>query len=365
MSSVLLSQGGYGCVYYPSIDCLGKQNEKYVSKVQANDETAQWEVMMGEKIKTIPNFKQFFIPVVDNCEIESTILEKDKVDLSQCQPIKKHNELLVLKLPYVEYYSGHEYLKIKNPNTIFSSLMNHYLHILKSISLLLNKDLVHYDLKSDNLLRDKNSDNIYMIDFGLTLDMSLFHKDKLKDYFYVFAPDYHVYSYDIHILCYFASSQHSMDEKITKAHIESITNQTINAHIFNSFFSAEFMKNYHKKCLVYGYSLVGKTKGEIIQMMTTKDYYKTWDNYSLSVMIFRQIFFYFRDKIGPDNVYGYLLHILLVNLSPNPKDRFSIQETINYVKKALKTGKGNYSNVHIDDLFYSTEPGPSKIKSHT
>ena len=45
-TSKLLSEGGFGCIYYPGISCNGKSlyNKNVVSKLQKNDETSKNEI---------------------------------------------------------------------------------------------------------------------------------------------------------------------------------------------------------------------------------------------------------------------------------------------------------------------------------
>ena len=66
--SELLSQGGYGCVYYPALTCSGKSesSKKHVSKLQRKDWAAQNEIEIGNKIITIPNYKLYFLPITSS-----------------------------------------------------------------------------------------------------------------------------------------------------------------------------------------------------------------------------------------------------------------------------------------------------------
>ena len=44
----LLSQGGYGCVFTPSINCQGIEHSKdFISKIQKNDFSARNEIFVG------------------------------------------------------------------------------------------------------------------------------------------------------------------------------------------------------------------------------------------------------------------------------------------------------------------------------
>ena len=65
--SKLLSQGSFGCVYYPSLNCQGKSevSKEYLSKLQKKDFNSENEKNIGKKIiANIPNYKKHFVPIL-------------------------------------------------------------------------------------------------------------------------------------------------------------------------------------------------------------------------------------------------------------------------------------------------------------
>ena len=66
----LISEGGYGCVYYPHLDCSLKESttnkDEYISKVQRYNDAAKNEINIGNIVKTIKNYKNFFAPIIDS-----------------------------------------------------------------------------------------------------------------------------------------------------------------------------------------------------------------------------------------------------------------------------------------------------------
>ena len=58
--SKLLSQGGFGCVFYPGITCEGKtdKSKSYVSKLQIKDETTvnEYKDLQHRDISEYDNF---------------------------------------------------------------------------------------------------------------------------------------------------------------------------------------------------------------------------------------------------------------------------------------------------------------------
>ena len=48
-----VSEGGYGCTYYPEISCSGKEttNKNFLSKIQLNDDSAKNEIKISKLLK--------------------------------------------------------------------------------------------------------------------------------------------------------------------------------------------------------------------------------------------------------------------------------------------------------------------------
>ena len=112
-NSDLLSQGGFGCVYYPGIKCDGNQEKKeFVSKLQINDYTAVNEVKIGEIIKTIPDFQFFFIPIVDYCKINISQINQNLIE--KCNTLHNRDKLVLMKMNYVNNESFYDLFLIKN-----------------------------------------------------------------------------------------------------------------------------------------------------------------------------------------------------------------------------------------------------------
>ena len=105
--SKLLSQGGFGCVYYPGITCNGEtdKDKKYVTKLQRRDFNADNEIHIGNLISTIKNYKNFFIPVIKSCDIDLRRIDSSIV--SDCQVVSQSGEVnyLLMTLNYVKNIS--------------------------------------------------------------------------------------------------------------------------------------------------------------------------------------------------------------------------------------------------------------------
>ena len=72
------------------------------------------------------------------------------------------------------------------------------------------------------------SKNTYLIsDFGISINMNEYNASMLYKFFYVFAPEYYIWSFDIHVLCLLL---HSFDSRITTNHIADVATKFIEAN---------------------------------------------------------------------------------------------------------------------------------------
>jgi serine/threonine protein kinase len=98
----LISQGGYGCVYYPSFPVKIKSKEvksskRYISKLQKNIYPARFEDYIGKIIQDIPGYNYFFVPVLKTHNIDLATINQDLIQ--KCDAVtkfvkkqKKHHE---------------------------------------------------------------------------------------------------------------------------------------------------------------------------------------------------------------------------------------------------------------------------------
>jgi hypothetical protein len=227
-TSSLLRQGGFGCIFYPSLTKLksksksnskSKHNkhrkddkndkinvkpntssylnsrDKFVSKVQMNDFNAKNEMIIGEKIKKIPHYSNSFLPVVYSYPLQfDTFTNKQQHLLEECdfiQTTQQHRnhtsaneaQYVVMEVPFMEMVSLREILSI--PSIPFMFFIRIYDNLIQSIQLLYKYKIIHFDIKMDNILIHpktlrsiskhrfnlSTNVNLRIIDFGLSLPL--------------------------------------------------------------------------------------------------------------------------------------------------------------------------------------------------
>jgi len=326
----LIAEGGYGCIYYPSLNEFGEEeiNNNFVSKIQVINDNALNEIHIGSIIKNINGYLNHFAPVIDNNNLNKTKVSYNK--FNKCSIIKskkKKDKLTILKMDYIEGTTFDQHIiDEKNNKELTFNIINSFIHLTKAISILIQNKLVHFDLKEDNIMFNKKRKVPILIDFGLTRKFNNIENlsqnlDALKKYFYIFAPQYYIWSIEIHFLSYLLNEK----ENISNDEIINIVNQYIENNPIFSYLSPDFVIKYKVLCIqqLKYYNLFEKNT-RIKKILT---FWKTWDSYSLSIMFLRIICILNYNGFSKNIFTTFFSEILLTNIHPNPKKRYSIDET--------------------------------------
>ena len=322
--STLLNQGGFGCIFYPGFNCMGKpykQGSKFVSKLEIDDFNAKNEIYISELIRQISNYTLYFLPVVASCPISLAAIDPKYID--KCKIIEKNNnDYLLLELPYLEHISFTVLFTDKNRTTRhhFLTFIETYKYISIAISALLEKNIVHYDIKENNILYSTKFENPILIDFGLSIPIQKIKKSNLADYFYVYAPTYYLWPIEVHAINYMLHKGHLTKEAITNLVNEYVVN---NAGLKS--FSKDFKYRYIDSAIKFLTNYVDMNKTDAITELIK--FYKTWDLYALSIMylkFFEQLFP--RGFIKSKFIIAFS-ELLVQNICPFPYNRLSVMET--------------------------------------
>lgn len=220
----LLGSGTYGCIISPPLKCHGDPERPkqpnfnglnpvqiaaakaqylsdlnayrslYTNKVsklmdsnEANLEFAETRVLAGLD----PDNRYFSYPI-KNCNVEIDNLYKDDVGtyidaIDECKATFK-DEDYDLKLLYLNY-SGKRINNLKLNHSNVPILLTSLANILEGVNILHANNLVHLDLKSDNILVTKTGDVLvpHIIDFGLMIHIPDFftNRNSLLNSYYI------------------------------------------------------------------------------------------------------------------------------------------------------------------------------------
>lgn len=326
----LIAEGGYGCIYYPSLNEFGEEetNNNFVSKIQIINDNALNEIYIGNIIKNINGYINHFAPVIDSNNLNQKKISYNNIN--KCSIIKskkKQDKITILKMDYIDGTTFDQHIiDEKNNRELTFNIINSFIHITKAIKILIENKIVHFDLKEDNIMFNKKRKLPILIDFGLSRKFNNIENlsknfDSLKKYFYIFAPRYYIWSIEIHFLCYLIN----VKQNVSNDDIINIVNQYIKKNPIFNYFSPDFVLKYKNLCIQQlKYYNLFDINNRIKKILS---FWKTWDSYSLSIMFLRIICILNYTGFSKNNFTTFFSEILIKNIHPNPKKRYSIEET--------------------------------------
>ena len=332
----VLGQGTYGCAVKPHIKC-GSQEEVskgFLSKIQPNNKTTENEIAIGEKLA---RYTDRFAPITDSCPLTSGKIQRDI--LNKCDKLDKTNDAMsISKVRYV----GKETLDIFFQNIIsmnskdnstkyLKQVINKHLFLLESLEVLNRENVLHLDIKSDNIMIDDTTKRPIIIDFGISYDASKLQIEEYKkttEPFGIIIDYYTPWCFEIilltHISRYLIGKKDGKSliidaekEKrvITSDEIAKLKSETLekfikkNTILQMSIFTDAEKQEYLSRLqdMINGFE--GQNWTQIWNLIIATKY--TWDNYALSVLILSEL-----ELSG-------LIQISKNNTKTNPKNSFN------------------------------------------
>ena len=358
--SKLLSQGGFGCVYHPGISCDGKaqKDRNIVTKLQRMDFNAQNEIDIGDRIKDIPNYQLFYIPVIGHCPIKLSLI--DNSTLKQCEVVSsnKNVEYILMDMNFVENYPFYEFLTdiSKNKKSIILNILDTYSFLCNSIKVLVAQGVVQFDFKSENILYSRKTQNPLIIDFGISFHAPSLKSSNWDDYFYVYAPDYYIWPLEVHCINFLLNEDSS---KLTLSSVSEIAREVTKHNKGLAIFTENFRKEYEEACVNALRPYVGKPVDKTISELIKN--YKTWDNFGLSILYLRLMEFLFGNQFFKNKLIIMFSQLLLINIHPDPKKRKTLEETIEtynsifYKDEQITDYKNLIADLNYDDDEFTTK----------
>ena len=101
-----LAQGGYGCVFYPEVNCQGKDtnNKNFLSKIVQKDFSAENEIRIGKLLSTklkmwVENpLQNHFAPVLSSCNVDVSKFAMDEHEKCTLFEKKQTADFVLMKI---------------------------------------------------------------------------------------------------------------------------------------------------------------------------------------------------------------------------------------------------------------------------
>ena len=170
----VIGQGSYGCIHKPSLHCSRKINyNNKVSKILKSQDATK-ELKEYKLISKIDKNKDYHLGIPIKCKIK-----KDKYNIKSIEKCKnsedfikeiKKIDLLVMNdggyhlEDFVKYMNNWKINQESRENMELFWLECH--RILYGLKILLDKKIVHHDLKPQNIVYNPKENRLNFIDFG-------------------------------------------------------------------------------------------------------------------------------------------------------------------------------------------------------
>ena len=379
--SKVINQGGFGCIFRPSLPCKNidknkldsvddsGSNANYVSKLVQKNFNAENEIRIGQIIKQIPFFYLYYIPVIHSCT--ASLAKINHREITKCHIIKnenektdnKKNEFLLLNMTYVDNIKFTKYLLSGiNKKRILNIIFDTYSYFLFSLEQLMNNGIVHYDFKWDNAVIDLKTELPVILDFGISIPIAAIVEsgsnnsggggdnednednedkyEKYRKYFYIYYPSYSLWSLEIHLINY-VLHQHS---RITLESLKITIDEYADSNSAFTILSPEFMERYKQLCFATLERFIDKSREYVIQECL--QFWKTWDNYSLSISYLQIIKFISTSGFTSNAFLISFSKILMDNIHPDPTRRSDFSTT-KYKYKSIFYQESSIENYEL------------------
>jgi serine/threonine protein kinase len=195
--------GAYGCVIRPYIGCEGKEYDKdgnYITKIFSSKSSWKKEVDFNNIIKTIDPKNKFTVKMIDFCDANTEVYKNSEI-LSFDSKYRDYK-----KYQIVYEYGGSdldEFLSsgyILSPNFNIYTFFKSFINIFDGIVELNKNELLHFDVKINNVLYNHKNNKFSLIDFGLMKKKEeVLHANALEHFFinkyYYYPSELNIFSY--------------------------------------------------------------------------------------------------------------------------------------------------------------------------
>ena len=366
-----LNQGGYGCVFHPGVSCKedGLLTDKYITKIQAGKDTSSREKVIGEKVKKIKNYADYYAPILSSCAVSLSNVSDSEI--KKCDIIKPDAlTYAASKLRYVGKNTLAKHLLAKyttKPIGISREIVATHKALLEGFKRLFAAGIIHYDVKENNVICEDKTGTAIIIDFGLSIDVSEISANDYKDAFYVYGPDYGPWCLEIAMISYvvnelkpdanvmaggyigFGGATEPIkwtEIVVKKEHIDRVIGDFIKKNDVITYLMTDIQREKYRVDMTQYYgTYIGKQWKEVVTELQTHS--KSWDNYGLSVSylyIIKQL------KLGEVTLmqsYKSYLEEIVLSL---PSERPTCEQTIAKLNELFGKVKKNEQKKQQKDL---------------
>ena len=233
------------------------------------------------------------------------------------------NKYVAMSMKYLKNHNFVDIVKHSDSRMVIQTFIESYKYLLMAIEKLTYINVVHFDLKLENIIFHGYTYEPRIIDFGISIPIGDLNESTMKNYFYTYAPSYYVWCIDIIIINFLL---HETDTELTDVNAETLSRMYVANNKALSVCSNEEVIQYLDMCIKQTKTYVGRPRGEVIQELLK--YNNTWDNYSLSIIYLKLIDGLFPNREDSNTFILLMIRILFTNIHPDPSKRLTMNDTM-------------------------------------
>lgn len=315
-------------------------DEKYSVKIIKSDFFSLNEINICNIINKIPYFFSFYDTIVNYEYINVGEFNEYNIDDIQILNLNDDSKYFSIEYKKYKYNSFDQFLlTLKTPRQFISHIFFTYKYLLNSLITLNANNICFFDLSPENIIFPLNNG----INPILTNFQKSICKNNLTDAYIInllkIINNYTYKPLEVHLLFYIFNNN---TKKITNILVDQICKQYVTNMSVLLFFSEKYRMQYFNSCIDVLTKYINTPIKDVIESVLEN--HITWDNYSLSII--------YLHLIGNISIVFSLKHcfinklltILLKNISPNPYQRESLQNTF-HIFQSLFNDNIEWSNI--------------------
>jgi hypothetical protein len=337
---------------------IKKNKKKYNYKFVSKNFFSENEILISKLISQMINYKKYFhIPSkieninyvnIENENINDYETEYD-INLKYRKKIPSNNILFKynnIEIIYLNDYLFSNHLFFCNPFSqkkyIFYKIINIYEKLLKSVNMLNQNFIFFNNLNYENIFINQNKSDLPILnDFSQSINIkSTSIQQNLKKYIFFQPP------IELQALTYIFENELS---SLSNNNINVIVSNAIeNNYIFDNF-SNNIKQKYYNDGFSFLEKFINKKVDEIISGIIL--YFKSWDNYALSILYLEIIIKIYKSIANKNNKFILnFMKLLLKNISFHPEKRLSLKNTRREFNQIINNISSNELKEIIDAL---------------
>jgi len=278
------------------------------------------EIKLCNKIKTIPYYFNDFKIVVSYNHIKEFKRLSKIIDETKGQYVMLEYNVSDSDS---EQYSLKDYLMcLSTPKEVILFSLESYLHLLKHLLLLHRNKISFFDLHHNNIYITKYNTPILS-----NFENSILTEELNEEYITKIIKSTSDFTYkplEVHLLFYLIiNNESSLSSSLSYEICEHFMK---NMHVL-SLFDQTIREKYKRECTTSLNKYINKSRSVIITEIIK--YSNTWDNYGLSILYLHIFFVELNSFSLKEGFMTDFLNILFKNISANPSNRLSLEDTLN------------------------------------